>query len=407
MMKSLLPKSKSMPRLIDDPPPESRAPPLVARCSSAKATLKIFERVVGNPLAAAFLLLLPTVIAVTQANRFADWLAHPLTAGIAPFQNWIERAPPPVAALFAGDYGLVAMFPFLLLYALPTILIFSTLLALYKSTGLINRLSLTLHPWLRPFGLGGRDLVRVVMGFGCNVPAVIASRSCASCSRGTCISAISFGSACSYQLPATLAVFAAAGMTFLGIVYVCVLAVTTLVYLRFTTPEALRLAKNRRLLPTDDSLQLPAMRSVVREVFADLRQFVAMAVPIFAVICFGAASLAHLGFFDALARLLSPVMALFRLPGEAATAIALGSVRKDGIAIGLLDNGGSTLKVALESPVQVLTAVYLAGVLLPCLVTMVTIAREIQWSFAARLCFRQIAWASAFSLTIAWLGSWL
>jgi len=204
-----------------------------------------------------------------------------------------------------------------------------------------------------------------------------------------------------------VASLAAAGMTFLGIVYVCVLAVTTLVYLRFTTPEALRLAKNQRLLPTDDSLQLPAMRSVVREVFADLRQFVAMAVPIFAVICFGAASLAHLGFFDALARLLSPVMALFRLPGEAATAIALGSVRKDGIAIGLLDNGGSTLKVALESPVQVLTAVYLAGVLLPCLVTMVTIAREMQWSFAARLCFRQIAWASAFSLTIAWLGSWL
>ena len=57
-------------------------------------------------------------------------------------------------------------------------------------------------------------------------------------------------------------------------------------------------------------------------------------------------------------------MALFRLPGEAATAVVLGSIRKDGLAIGLLDADWNSLKVALESPAQVLTAVYLAGVLL-------------------------------------------
>jgi Fe2+ transport system protein B len=299
------------------------------------------------------------------------------------------------------------MFPFLLLYALPTILIFSTLIAVYKSTGLIDRVSAGLYPWLRHFGIGGRDLVRVVMGFGCNVPAVIASRSCASCSRGTCVSAISFGAACSYQLPATLAVFAAAGMSYLGVIYIGLLAVTTLIYLRFSTPKELRIANNRLLVPECDPLKVPSMRGLVREVVESLRQFVVMAFPIFAVICFVAASLAYLGVLDALARLLTPVMALFRLPGEAATAIAFGSVRKDGIAIGILDEGGGALKVALESPSQVLTAVYLAGVLLPCLVTLLTIAREMQWSFAARLCLRQMAWACSFSMIIAWLGGLL
>lgn len=62
--------------------------------------------------------------------------------------------------------------------------------------------SQTLHPLLRPFGLSGRDLVRVMMGFGCNVPAVISTRSCSGCTRQTCISAIAFGSACSYQIAA-------------------------------------------------------------------------------------------------------------------------------------------------------------------------------------------------------------
>lgn len=372
-----------------------------------RRSLSILEKVIGNPVVAVVLLLLPTVVAVTLANRFADWLGDPLTTALAPLRAWIERGPPFVAALFADDYGLVSMFPFLLLYALPTILIFSTLIAVYKSTGLIDRVSAGLYPWLRHFGIGGRDLVRVVMGFGCNVPAVIASRSCASCSRGTCVSAISFGAACSYQLPATLAVFAAAGMSYFGVIYIGLLAVTTLIYLRFSTPKELRIANNRLLVPECDPLKVPSMRGLVREVVESLRQFVVMAFPIFAVICFVAASLAYLGVLDALARLLTPVMALFRLPGEAATAIAFGSVRKDGIAIGILDEGGGALKVALESPSQVLTAVYLAGVLLPCLVTLLTIAREMQWSFAARLCLRQMAWACSFSMIIAWLGGLL
>jgi Fe2+ transport system protein B len=137
----------------------------------------------------------------------------------------------------------------------------------------------------------------------------------------------------------------------------------------------------------------------------NLKQFVFMALPVFVVICFAAAALASLGVLDRLARALTPVMAVFNLPGEAATAVVLGSIRKDGLAIGLLDADWGALKVALASPAQVLTAVYLAGVLLPCLVTLYTIAREMRWHFALRLCGRQMAWAGGFSLVIAWIGA--
>lgn len=363
------------------------------------------ERAASHPLIALLLLFLPAIIAVTNANRLADWLYEPLGALLQPLLHRIGTWPELAAALVGGDYGLVAMLPFLLLYALPTILAFSAILALYKSTGLIDRISVTLHPWLRPFGIGGRDLVRVVMGYGCNVPAVISSRACASCSRGACVSAISFGSACSYQLPATLAVFSAAGMSDMGFAYVILLAVTTLIYLRFTTPTSLRQASNRLLLPLADSLHPIPWQSLRREMGGTLRQFFLMALPVFVVICFVAAGLAWIGALDGLARLLRPVMMLFNLPGEAATAIVLGSIRKDGLAIGLLDSDWGALKVALETPAQVLTAVYLAGVLLPCLVTLFTIGREMRWSFAAKLAGRQMIWAAGFSLAIAWIGA--
>ena len=38
------------------------------------------------------------------------------------------------------------------------------------TSGLVTRMTVALHPTMRPVGLTGRDLVRVVMGFGCNVP---------------------------------------------------------------------------------------------------------------------------------------------------------------------------------------------------------------------------------------------
>ena len=363
------------------------------------------ERTVSTPLIAFLLLFLPAILSIVYTNRFADWLYTPLARLLEPLLASIATWPALPASLIGGNYGLLAMFPFLILYAIPSILVFSAILALYKSTGLIDRISIALHPWLRPVGLGGRDLVRVVMGFGCNVPAIISSRSCHSCSREACVSAISFGSACSYQLPATLAVFAAAGMPSWGLAYLTVLALTTLIYLRFTTPKVLRLASNSLLIPSHNSLSSPSWRPVWREVLGNLKQFVIMAFPVFVVLCFTAAFLDWLGILGGVSKTLGPVLALFNLPGEAASAVVLGAIRKDGIAIGLLDSVDGTLKVALSTPAQVLTAVYLAGVLLPCLVTLFTTVREMRWKFAAKLCARQMVWASGFAMIIAWSGA--
>ena len=353
------------------------------------------------------LLLGPAWLAVTQANNLANRLYDPLMNRLQASLAWLNELPSAWPALLAGDYGVVAMLPFLVLYALPTIVIFSGLLAVYKYTGLIDHLSYGLHSWLKPFGLGGRDLVRVVMGFGCNVPAIVATRSCSSCSRGACVSAISSGSACSYQLPATLAVFAASGYAWLGLVYLVILAISSLLYLRWTTPRSLRIENHRSPLPPLGNLQSPNCGVIVREIRQSLSDFFGIALPIFIATCVFAGLCQWFGGLDALTHLCAPLMALFRLPPEAALAIVLGAVRKDGIAIGLLDADWHALKVPMDQPLQILTAVYLAGVLLPCLVTMLTVAREMRPSFAFKMMARQASFALLFSLLIAWGGHFI
>ena len=264
-----------------------------------------------------------------------------------------------------------------------------------------TRMIVSLHPTMGRFGLSGRDLVRVVMGFGCNVPAVVNTRSCSECTRCTTISAISFGSACSYQFPATLAVFAAVGMSWLVGLYLLVLAVTTLLYVAVIAPPEAR--QSSTMIDQRTFLQWPDPRAVAREAWSALREFVVKALPIFALITFVAAILDRVGVIDALGSVLGPVMGLFNLPADAALTVVLASIRKDGIAL-LTAEGGTA---ATLSPLQVLVAVYLAGVLLPCLVTAFTVAREVSPKWALVMMGRQAGAAITFAIAIAWGGGLL
>lgn len=82
----------------------------------------------------------------------------------------------------------------------------------------------------RKMALFPQSASRILMGSGCNVPAVIGTRSGPAVGRNTCVSPIAFGSACSYQFGASLAVFGACGRPALATPYLAYLGLTTLAY---------------------------------------------------------------------------------------------------------------------------------------------------------------------------------
>ncbi len=357
----------------------------------------IFEWPYVGSLVSVLLLCVPAALAVWFANTVAGEIDPIVGAAFEPLVEWAATLPEPMATMLANEYGFLSMGPFLFVWAGPTMLIFAVVIGIYKTSGLLTRATVSVHPQMRRVGLTGRDLVRVVMGFGCNVPAVVNTRSCSDCTRCTTISAISFGSACSYQFPATLAVFAAVGMSWLAGPYLLILAVTTVIYVAVIAPPEARNAET--VIDRRTFLQRPSPKAVAREAWSALREFFVKALPVFVLITFVAAALDELGVIDALGGVLGPAMALFALPADAALAVVLASIRKDGIA--LLTAAPSA--VAL-SPLQVLVAVYLAGVLLPCLVTAITVAREVSPRWALKMITRQAIAAIVFAAAIAWLG---
>lgn len=359
------------------------------------------------PIVSLVCLFLPACIAVTQANALADFLYDTIQLFLNQFLVQIETLPAPLAAVLGGNYGIVAMLPFLLLYALPTILIFAALIAFYKQSGLINHLSYGLHKFLKYFGLSGQDLVRVIMGYGCNVPAVLATRSCSSASSCSCVSAIAHGSICSYQLSSSLAIFAATGLTVLAPIYVALVGINTLIYLKLIRPKNYQDTLSKIESPKPKVLKAPNLKIIISETNNTLKEFIVMALPIFVGICIISGLLQYFGILASISQLLSPLMALFNLPPEAALSVVLGSVRKDGIAVGLLDADLNSLKILIETPVQLLTIVYLAGVLLPCIVTIFTVIKEMRFKFAFKMVTQQACFAIICSLVIAWTGAML
>ena len=363
---------------------------------SIKPKPTILEKEYPGILIGLGLLLAPSILSVIGANYFADFV-HPIISDLlkVSIEN-LRTLPSPLMEIFAGDYGFVSMGPFLFVWAAPVVTIYALLLGIYKATGLLERISLAIHPLVKRIGVSGRDVTRIVMGFGCNVPAVISSRSCSSCSRGTTISAISFGSACSYQFGSSIAVFAAAGMPWLVTPFLLYLTGTTILYTRLVSRKKNRFKLNMPIIEGQVFFERPSLSSIWRESKSNISQFFKMALPIFFVITFVASIIEWTGFIGYFANEIGFLMQFFNLPQESSLAIILGSIRKDGLLLLAEPNLVNSL-----SPIQVLTGVYLAGTLLPCIVTFLTVIREMSWMFALKMIAKQIIAVVAFTLLLA------
>ena len=108
-------------------------------------------------------------------QRLSDWLA----LGIARFTDAVSAAlaacgvNPTVHSLvidgvFAGVGGVVAF--------LPIIVTLFFFLSILEDTGYMARVAFVMDRLLRRLGLSGRSIVPLLIGFGCSVPAILATR---------------------------------------------------------------------------------------------------------------------------------------------------------------------------------------------------------------------------------------
>ncbi|MEK4300356.1 nucleoside recognition domain-containing protein [Oceanobacillus sp. FSL W8-0428] len=336
--------------------------------------IPIFRLPIAGPLVACLFILAMFALPVLGAYLFVSWL-EPIADQyvLDPITSWVGQAPPFLADIFIGDYGLITLGSYSFLWAFPVVLLISIMTSLTEETGIQEHVTNALDPWLRKIGLTGRDLLPVITGFGCNVVAVFQTRGCSSCTRTSCVSLIAFGSACSYQIGATLSIFNAAHAPLLFIPYLFILFIVGAIHTRiWNQDEANELT---RIAP------LPYIQKINWQAFAwkvagSIKQFLLQAMPIFLVICLVASVLQTVGVLSVFSWLAAPILYLFALPVEAAPGLIFSFIRKDGLLVLNVGQGSLLMDMSLS---QIFILVYLASTLSACLVTLFTIGRELGW----------------------------
>ena len=133
----------------------------------------ITHKIVGIPIFAAVIFLVFYISQTTLGTWIADWLV----AWIETFQGWVggmmENANPLLYAILVdgiiGGVGAVIGF-------LPLVMVMYFLIALLEDCGYMARATVVLDPIFKRVGLSGKSVIPMVIGTGCAIPGVMASR---------------------------------------------------------------------------------------------------------------------------------------------------------------------------------------------------------------------------------------
>ena len=133
----------------------------------------ITHKIIGIPIFAVVMFLVFYISQSTVGTWIADWLV----AWIERFQGWagdmMAGANPFLSAILVdgiiGGVGAVVGF-------LPLVMVMYFLIALLEDCGYMARATVVLDPIFKRVGLSGKSVIPMVIGTGCAIPGIMASR---------------------------------------------------------------------------------------------------------------------------------------------------------------------------------------------------------------------------------------
>jgi ferrous iron transport protein B len=253
---------------------------------------------------------------------------------------------------------------------IPYILSFYLVLGILEDVGYLPRLAVLADTMLHRLGLHGYAIIPTILGLGCNVPAVMATRILESRKqRFIAATLISIAVPCAALQAMIIGLVGQQGWQYVAMVY------GTL----FLSWVAIGLILNRtvkgfspELLVEIPPYRFPPWRVVGEKLWLRIYGFIKEALPIVLGAVLAVNILYTIGVFDFIANITAPVVSgLLGLPKETVVALAIGFVRKD-VAVGMLAPLGLT-------PQQLVISSTVLAMLFPCVATFAILSRELGW----------------------------
>ncbi|MGB5925079.1 MAG: ferrous iron transporter B [Dehalococcoidia bacterium] len=251
---------------------------------------------------------------------------------------------------------------------LPYIISFYLALGILEDAGYLPRLAVLMDTIMHRLGLHGYAIIPTILGFGCNVPAVMATRILETRKqRFIAATLISIGVPCAALQAMIIGLVGQQGVGYVAMVYGSLFISWVIIGLILN-----RAVKgfNPELLVEIPPYRLPSWRVIGEKLWLRVSGFIKEALPIVLGTILVVNILYTLGVFNAIADITAPVLTgLWGLPKETITALVIGFLRKD-VAMGML------APLALTAKQLVISSTVLA-MLFPCVATFVILAREL------------------------------
>ena len=258
---------------------------------------------------------------------------------------------------------------------IPYLIPFLFGLSFLEDIGYLPRLAFLMDALMHRLGLHGKAIVPFILGYGCNVPAVMSTRMLGERRDRFLAATLATLVPCSARLAVVFGLVA----FYLGPVVALLIYLFNLVVIAFTGRFLSRLIPDVTpgLILEIPVYRLPTMRAVLNKTWFRAREFVVEAWPILIVGSVVLAILDRLNFsqwFNALTR---PITWFLGLPATVGVPLIFGILRKELSLIMLRQALGVTDFSSALTDVQMVTFAVFVVFYIPCLATLAVLKREL------------------------------
>ena len=260
---------------------------------------------------------------------------------------------------------------------LPYLVPFLLGLGLLEDVGYLPRIAFLMDGLMHRLGLHGKAIVPFILGYGCNVPAVMSTRILDERKDRIIASTLAVLVPCAARLSVVFGLVA----FYLGPLWALG------VYLFNMFVIALMGRVLTRLLPEDTPglimemphYRIPTLKNVLNKTWFRVHEFIVEAWPLLII---GSAILAGLTYFKltpAIDWLVRPITWSLGLPTETGVPLIFGILRKELSLVMLRQALGVSEFSAALTPGQMLTFTIFVVFYIPCLATLSVLRRELGW----------------------------
>jgi ferrous iron transport protein B len=270
--------------------------------------------------------------------------------------------------VFAGEYGLFTLTPtYVIGLLMPLVIAFYFFMSLMEDSGYLPRVAALTDRILSFFGLNGRAIIPLILGFGCVTMATITTRILGT-RREKIIATTLLGITipCSAQLGVIAGMIAPLGAKYLSIYLLTILGVFVVTG---TVLNKVLPGKSSDLFIDLPPIRMPVITNVAKKTWSKTWMFIKEATPLFALGALIITVLNETGILIAIQNLVAPVTVnLLKLPKGAATAFIMGIIRRDFGAAGLT-------KLTL-TPAQTVVSLVVITLFVPCIASIMVMFKE-------------------------------